>query len=152
MSRRLTFTTCIRNTTCIVKPNSKFVCEEAVRVTMDMITNQWQDKAEVTYDNVNDMTLQVALLVIGSAGTFGPSVTWKCQLNIHSALGFGRRITIAEDLKVPPGHDMSFRDALPFASENMIIPLVLPKWAMGLTQHLCKVRTAFANCAYISRR
>ena len=35
---------------------------------MDMIENEWKNEEEIIYDHVNEMTLQIALLIIGSAG------------------------------------------------------------------------------------
>ena len=51
-----------------LQPNNKLVWEEAVRITMDMIENEWKNEEEIIYDHVNEMTLQIALLIIGSAG------------------------------------------------------------------------------------
>ncbi|KAI5122235.1 hypothetical protein M0805_007102 [Coniferiporia weirii] len=106
--------------------NNKRVWNEAVRITLDMINNVWENKAEVPIDNAVDITLALALLVIGSAG-------------------FGRKISFADDLKVPPGHVMMFKDALKITSQGMILGVVIPKWAMGFTQHFRNVRTAFAD-------
>ncbi|KAI5119154.1 hypothetical protein M0805_005233 [Coniferiporia weirii] len=108
------------------EPNNKLVWDEAVRITLDMINNVWENKAEVSIDNAVDITLPLALLIIGSAG-------------------FGRKISFADDLKVPPGHVMSFKDALHITSQDMILGVIIPKWAMGFNQRFRNVRTAFAD-------
>jgi hypothetical protein len=58
-------------------------------------------------------------------------------------LGFGRRVTWTSDLDVPPGHQMTFKDALHILSTNLFLKIVLPDWAMNLTKHSRKVRQAF---------
>ncbi|KAI5119153.1 hypothetical protein M0805_005232 [Coniferiporia weirii] len=108
------------------EPNNKLVWDEAVRITLDMINNAWENKAEVFVENAVDITLPVALLIIGSAG-------------------FGRKISFADNLKVPPGHAMSFKDALHITSQDMILGFVVPGWAMSFTQRFRKVRRAFAE-------
>lgn len=35
---------------------------------MDMIENEWKSGDAIAYDHVNDITTQIALLIIGSAG------------------------------------------------------------------------------------
>lgn len=87
--------------------------------------------------------LQVALLIIGSAGKL-PGLSYECMI-AHSTLGFGRTISFADDLKIPPGHNMSFKNALHIVSTDMIIPTLLPAWALNLTQRLRNVRTAMAD-------
>ncbi|KAL5522930.1 hypothetical protein ACEPAF_1197 [Sanghuangporus sanghuang] len=108
------------------EPNNKLVWDEAVRITTDMIDNVWENREVVEVDHAVDITLQIALLIIGSAG-------------------FGRKISFAEDLKIPPGHNMSFKDALHIVSTDMILPTVLPAWSLNLTQRLRNVRTAMAD-------
>ncbi|EJC99158.1 614/534 cytochrome P450 [Fomitiporia mediterranea MF3/22] len=105
------------------EPNNRLVWDEAVRITMDMIDNVWMNKEIIEMDHAVDITLSIALLIIGSAG-------------------FGRMISFAEDLKVPPGYHMSFKDALHIVSQDMIIPTVLPAWMLNLTKRLRNVRTA----------
>ncbi|KAF5362787.1 hypothetical protein D9757_011011 [Collybiopsis confluens] len=56
-----------------------------------------------------------------------------CILPSHAA-AFGRRISW-KDEEVPPGHDMSFKDAIHEVSAGAIIKVLVPKWAMGLTAY-----------------
>ena len=44
---------------------------------------------------------------------------------------------------VPPGHVMSFKEALQIATKDFIIKLLVPGWALGLTARLRKVKVGF---------
>ena len=58
-------------------------------------------------------------------------------------LGFGRRVTWTSDLVIPPGHQMTFKDALHIMSTNMVLKFILPNWAKYLTKHVRKLDLAF---------
>jgi hypothetical protein len=58
-------------------------------------------------------------------------------------LGFGRRMTWTTDLVVPPGHQMTFKDALQIFSTNLILKFVLPGWAKYFSKHARKIDLAF---------
>jgi hypothetical protein len=58
-------------------------------------------------------------------------------------LGFGRRVTWSSDLVVPPGHQMTFKDALHTSSANLISKISLPSWTANLTKHTRKTELAF---------
>jgi hypothetical protein len=60
-------------------------------------------------------------------------------------IGFGRRLTWTSDLIVPPGHQITFKDALHVISANLILKLSLPDWAKYLTTHTRKVEMAFTE-------
>jgi hypothetical protein len=62
-----------------------------------------------------------------------------------TALGFGRRVTWTTDLVVPPGHQMTFKDALHISSTNLLVKLALPDWAKYLTKHTRKVDLAYTE-------
>lgn len=104
--------------------NNKLVWDETCRIMMDMFENVWRWKDEIAVDHCVDITLPIALFVIGVAG-------------------FGRRISWNDDLKLPPGHRMTFKDALHIVSSDVFIKLVVPKWAMGWTQRFRNVQIAF---------
>jgi hypothetical protein len=53
-------------------------------------------------------------------------------------------MTWTSDL-VPPGHQMTFKDALYVLSANLILKLSLPDWAKYLTTHTRKVEMAFTE-------
>ena len=60
-------------------------------------------------------------------------------------IGFGRRVTWTSDLFVPPGHQITFKDAIHVLSANLILKLSLPDWAKYLTAHTRKVEMAFVE-------
>ncbi len=60
-------------------------------------------------------------------------------------LGFGRRVTWTSDLVVPPGHEMTFKDALHILSTNLVLKIILPNWVKYLTNHTRKVDLAFTE-------
>ncbi|KAK7457058.1 hypothetical protein VKT23_010360 [Stygiomarasmius scandens] len=104
--------------------NNKLVWDESVRIMMDMFENIWGTQSTIIVDHCVDITLPIALFVIGVAG-------------------FGRRISWKEDLVVPPGHKMTFKDALHEVSTGVFTKLIIPQWAMHLTNRLRKIQLAF---------
>ncbi|KAA1472086.1 cytochrome P450 [Dentipellis sp. KUC8613] len=104
--------------------NNKLVWDETVKIMVDMFDNVWKNQLEVTVDHCVEITLPIALFVIGVAG-------------------FGRRITWTDDLKIPPGHTMTFKDALHTVSTDVFLKLIIPDRAMGLTKRFQHVREAF---------
>jgi len=103
--------------------NTRLVWDETIRIMFDLFDNVWGDKPEIVVDHCVDITLPIALFVIGVAG-------------------FGRRVTWTSDLIVPPGHQMTFKDALHVSSANMFLKLVLPNWTMNLTERTRKLNLA----------
>jgi hypothetical protein len=57
--------------------------------------------------------------------------------------GFGRKISWQEDAIIPPGHQLTFKDALRTVSTHIVLKLVIPNWAFGLTQRFREIRLAF---------
>jgi transcriptional regulator GlxA family with amidase domain len=53
-------------------------------------------------------------------------------------------MTWTNDL-VPPGHQITFKDALHVLSANLILKLSLPDWAKYLTTHTRKLERAFTD-------
>ncbi|TDL22861.1 cytochrome P450 [Rickenella mellea] len=104
--------------------NNKMVWEETVKIVNEMFNTIWKDKKEVVVEHCVDITLPLALLVIGTAG-FGRAVSWE------------------EDFNLPPGHKMSFKQALHFVSTGLFWKVIFPNWAMGLHKKLREVRLAF---------
>ena len=86
---------------------------------------------------------QIALFVIGVAG----SLSILCSIYAFCCsrdLGFGRRITWSSDLIVPPGHQMTFKDALHTLASNLLLKMGgAPSWAMNLTGRTRRVNLAF---------
>ncbi|PPR04816.1 hypothetical protein CVT24_007076 [Panaeolus cyanescens] len=108
--------------------NNKLVWDESMKVMDGLFNDVWKDQHTITYDHCLDLTLPIALFIIGSAG-------------------FGRTISWVEDDAIPPGHQMSFKEAFSIISKDFLIPLILPKWAMGITK-----RSAAAGQALIELR
>ncbi|KAI0252522.1 cytochrome P450 [Lactifluus subvellereus] len=104
--------------------NNKLVWDETVLIMLDLFDNVWGDKSEIILDHCLDITLPIALFVIGVAG-------------------FGRRVTWTSDLTIPPGHQMTFKDALHILSTNLILKIALPDWAKGATKKIRRVHLAF---------
>ncbi|PSR70451.1 hypothetical protein PHLCEN_2v13702 [Hermanssonia centrifuga] len=93
------------------EPNNKLVWDETVRIMNGLFDDVWAGKDTIVSDHVVEFTLPIALFVIGAAG-------------------FGRRISWQDDLVVPPGHKMTFKDALHVASTDVIIKLICSDWVL----------------------
>ncbi|ESK89420.1 cytochrome p450 [Moniliophthora roreri MCA 2997] len=106
--------------------NNKLVWDETVRIMLDLFKNVWGSQEAITIDHVVDVTLPIALFVI-------------------SVAGFGRRISWQDDIGVPAGHQMTFKEALHEVSTGIFIKLAVSKWAMGLNEYFRKIRLAFAE-------
>ncbi|EGN92850.1 hypothetical protein SERLA73DRAFT_98604, partial [Serpula lacrymans var. lacrymans S7.3] len=104
--------------------NNRLVWNETCRIMLDLFDNVWAGKDEITVDHGVDLTLPIALFVIGAAG-------------------FGRNISWQEDAIIPPGHKMTFKDALHIVTTNLVLKLTVPKWAFGLTKRLQRTWLAF---------
>ena len=127
---------------------------------MDMFDNVWGDNSEVVVDHCVDITLPVRFLCLRCCPSPSPDTSTDCPLcdrrrryksiprsNCDSLttaeLGFGRRVAWTSDLVNPPGHQMTFKDALYILSTNLTLKFALPDWAMNLTKHTRKVHIAF---------
>ena len=86
---------------------------------------------------------QIALFVIGVAGIFRSALHSHLDSYAMWVLGFGRRVTWTSDLIVPPGHLMTFKDALHILSSNLILKISLPGWTTNLTERTRKIELAF---------
>ena len=123
----------------------------------DLFDNVWGDSAEIVVDNCLDITLSVGqawtLLYIFSDISFrSPFLSSVlqvvnilfncCILMFPRDLGFGRRVTWTSDNNAPPGHQMTFKDALHVLSRDLILSIVTPKWASNLTERTRRVNLA----------
>ena len=52
-------------------------------------------------------------------------------------------MTWRSDTVVPPGHRMTFKDAIHILCTNMIMTIALPNWGKNLTKHTREVALAF---------
>ncbi|TBU26975.1 cytochrome P450 [Dichomitus squalens] len=93
--------------------NNRLVWDETVHILEDVFQNEWGDKEVVDVKHIMDLTVPITLLVIGVAG-------------------FGRRISWNEDKIAPPGHSMTFKDALYEVSHRLWMKVVFPDWMLGL--------------------
>ncbi|EKM52724.1 uncharacterized protein PHACADRAFT_126770 [Phanerochaete carnosa HHB-10118-sp] len=122
--------------------NNRLVWEETVKIMADLFENVWGEQKSITVDHAVDITLPIALFVIGVAG-------------------FGRRMTWQEDGKLPPGHSMTFKargflsqEALHYVSLDIFVKLLTPGWLLklGLTERMKRASTAFQEleaCQYM---
>ncbi|OJA09558.1 hypothetical protein AZE42_01134 [Rhizopogon vesiculosus] len=62
---------------------------------------------------------------------------------VIGAAGFGRHISWKDDAVIPPGHQLTFKDALLTTSHDVFIKLLVPSWAMGFTKRFRRARLAF---------
>jgi len=80
--------------------------------------------------------------VIGVAGPcLLPNLNHERRPNDHTA--FGRDVSWKEDTSIPPGHKMTYKDALHTATTNSLLKIIVPNWAMGLTQKLRDTKQAY---------
>ncbi|KAI0760164.1 cytochrome P450 [Fomes fomentarius] len=91
--------------------NNRLVWDETINILQDMFKNVWGDKDVVEVDHVMEVTVPITLLVIGVAG-------------------FGRRITWNEDSIAPPGHSMTFKEALHEVSHRLFLQVLFPDWLL----------------------
>ncbi|KZV84229.1 cytochrome P450 [Exidia glandulosa HHB12029] len=92
----------------------RFVWETAMGVASGLFdTPEWKGKGEVRIGHVVDITLPMALLVLGIAA-FGKQMRWE------------------DDDFVPEGHTLTFESALHTVSTTLLEKFVLPNWAYPL--------------------
>ncbi|KAF8161203.1 cytochrome P450 [Crassisporium funariophilum] len=106
--------------------NNKLVWDESVNIMNGLFDDVWAGRDVIAVDHCVDITLPIALFVIGVAG-FGRSISWK------------------DDTIVPHGHQMTFKDALHVVTSDFFFKLILPGWAMGLTERLRRTTLAFTE-------
>ncbi|KAI0261646.1 cytochrome P450 [Gloeopeniophorella convolvens] len=104
--------------------NNKLVWDETVRIMVDMFDNVWHNESTIVVDHAVEITLPIALFVIGVAG-FGRNISWNA------------------DTVVPPGRRMTLKAAINVMSYDVIWKLILPEWALNLTPRLRNVRLAY---------
>ncbi|KAJ8086003.1 hypothetical protein PM082_004822 [Marasmius tenuissimus] len=102
--------------------NNKLVWDETVRIVLDLFDSVWMNR-NVEVDHAVDITLPIALFVIGVAG-FGRKISWK------------------DDMVLSPGHQLTFKEALSTFSRDILFIVACPKWLMGVTERLRRVNLA----------
>ncbi|KAF5311992.1 hypothetical protein D9619_003403 [Psilocybe cf. subviscida] len=106
--------------------NNALVWSESVKTVEAMFKDHWKNADVTTVNNCVDITLPIALFVIGSAG-------------------FGREISWLHDDLTPEGYTMTFKQALSIVSEGTIIKLIVPDMLMGTTALTRKLRQAMTE-------
>lgn len=104
--------------------NNRLVWDATTQIMLDLFDTMWDGQEEVVVNHSVDLTLPITLFVIGAAG-------------------FGRPMSWTEDGIVPPGHQLTFKDALRTVTQDLTIKLLVPRWAMGLTKRFRRARLAF---------
>ncbi|KAG1736097.1 cytochrome P450 [Suillus paluster] len=104
--------------------NNRLVLETTMQIMVDLFDTVWAGRDEVVVNHAVDLTLPIALFVIGAAG-FGRPISWK------------------EDAVIPLGHQLTFKDALHTVTQDLYLKLLVPTWAMGLTKRFRHARLAF---------
>ena len=126
----------------------------------DLFNDLWGDQDVISVNHVVDITLpvgcfihhlncslsgvrQIALFIIGVAG--------KIFILLYSlgkipdpVPGFGRSVSWKEDgAIIPPGHKMTYKDALHVVTNDILLKLMFPDWVLGLTPRVRKVKLGF---------
>ncbi|XP_006461186.1 hypothetical protein AGABI2DRAFT_150975 [Agaricus bisporus var. bisporus H97] len=103
--------------------NNRLVWAETLRIVDDLVDNIWNN-TDATIAHGVDITLPLALLVIGTAG-FGQTVSWEDNANAKSK-----------------NHLLTFREALHTTASNLVYNSVFPDWVKSLHPGLRKVLLA----------
>ncbi|KAH9947226.1 cytochrome P450 [Amylocystis lapponica] len=106
--------------------NNRLVWDESMRTMLDLFENIWGEQQEINIDHIVDLTVPIALFIIGVAG-------------------FGRRIAWSEDGKLSGGHIVTFKDALHTVSNDLVLKVVLPNWVLnwGPTKRVRNFKVAY---------
>ncbi|CAE6475249.1 unnamed protein product [Rhizoctonia solani] len=86
----------------------------SAREFMDGVAVRWSKQNSIYIQDVNrDLTMPVMLYVIAKAG-------------------FGQDVKLEDDEEIPEGHILTFKQALWEVSRNLLLIMLLPKWALAL--------------------
>ncbi|TFK60268.1 cytochrome P450 [Pluteus cervinus] len=106
--------------------NNKLVWDETLKIVQEMFDVRWKGKDVITLDHAVEITLPIALSVIGVAG-FGQTMSWK------------------DEQTIPPGHKLSFQKATKLTISNLFLNLLIPDWLPSFTERLRTARLAFSE-------
>ncbi|KZT39759.1 cytochrome P450 [Sistotremastrum suecicum HHB10207 ss-3] len=109
--------------------NNRLVFDAAVTIMDDLYANVWGVKESVDVDHCLDLTLPIALMVLSVAG-FGKNMSW------------------AEDGLPSPGRKLPFTKSLAIVSRDIIIKVLAPTWALGLTKRLRETKAGYEELGY----
>ena len=93
------------------------------------------------YYQLSYSRLQIALFIIGAAGTVFCQQRDMSANTLHE--GFGRKISWEDDGILPPGHQMTFKQALHITSSSFMLKLVVPDWVPAYSKQIRDTRLAF---------
>ncbi|OAX31726.1 cytochrome P450, partial [Rhizopogon vinicolor AM-OR11-026] len=122
--------------------NNRLVWETTTQIMIELFDTVWTGKDEVVVDHAVNLTLPVALFVIGAAGEYSPHYR-RAPVDVNHIKGFGHHIPWKDDAVIPPGHQLTFKDALFITSHDVFIKFLVPRWAMGFTKRFRRARLAF---------
>jgi cytochrome P450 len=97
--------------------NNRVVWKESLQQATSMMAG-WmgpEDEVSEPLSDVSDQAMRLSLHVISRAG-FGVSLTWPHE-DEHVQ-------------EAPPGHKLTFKDALTALLDNLLVVLIFPKWLM----------------------
>ena len=123
----------------------------------------WANQDVISVNNVMDITLPVGCLfdqaqvIVPYSGLYrlhSSLLELQVRQSFFSSfsditnpfLGFGRSVSWKEEgAIIPPqaGHRMTYKDALHVITNDFILKLMVPGWALGLTPRLRKVKLGF---------
>ena len=145
-----------------IQRNNRLVWDETSLIMLDMFDHVWVDQTEIVVDHCVDITLQVYLYLFITLKfrltlyNFQDCIIryQRCRYCCHTRriilpgvdspdIGFGRKASWRDDQAIPVGYRMTFKEALHVVSNEMILKLIVPEWAMGLTERLRTVHVAF---------
>lgn len=75
-----------------------------------------------TIEHVGTDTMRLSLHIISRAG-FGVRLLWPHEEEEKRSKG--------EETRLPPGHEMAYKDALEHLLENLVWVMLLPRWLLG---------------------
>ena len=149
-----------------IQRNNKLVWDETVKIMQGLFNDLWANQDVISVNHVVDITLPVGCLIDHLIATIR-FVPYPGLYRLHFSLlelpvfiynhcfifsftgtvtflGFGRSVSWKEDdTIIPPGHMMTYKDALHIATTDFIFKLTIPGWALGLTPRLRKVKLGF---------
>jgi hypothetical protein len=128
----------------------------------DLFDNVWGRKDKIRVDHCADITVQarpycpeipasykltyfqrLPWLSLGPQARLSGFLFPKQYSRLSYLLAFGRRVTLIDDLIVPEGHKLTFKDALRIVATGTPTKIIFPNWMMNLTTGLARVQLGF---------
>ncbi|KAF9524181.1 cytochrome P450 [Crepidotus variabilis] len=106
--------------------NNKLVWEVTIKIMDSLFDDVWAEKKSIVIEHGVNLTLPLALFVIGVAG-FGQNMSWS------------------DDETVPFGRKMTFKQALHITTAEFVPKLFLPEWSLSLTEKTRRCRDGFSE-------